>query len=583
MKAQLTKPTRTPPPNQCAPVTFSTTGGYPNTMKVYMNTATNGATIFYTVGTSDYVTPTHNGSTPTGATHVYTGPVNVAVNAEKFFEAVAYKSGMTDSAFTEFDADNTGGGGQAPIRLSGASSSSPRTVTYNLDKAGNRTGPNGVVDTGVATSYTPNNLNQYTGVGGTNNVGNGSEHELNSYQGINYTYVNDERLASVISSTNNYQLLHDALGRCVKRTLNNITTYYVYDGEKPILEYNSSGAITGRNLYGKAIDEILMRIDATYGTYYYQDDHEGSVTHLISSSGGLLARYRYDVFGAPSIEDGNGSGLPPSAFNNRFMFTGREYAANFGIYEYRARAYHPGLGRFMSEDPKGFVHRMGVGKEPDKWDFFAHPDEGELNLFRYCDNDPLDFTDPMGLDLTLVGQDGNPLTADQLAYAQQQYAIGKTQAITNRNGSINQAAADKFRAVEGSDTVHVKMKMTNEKYNAKEFSVQKNKDGSYNFNVKWNPHLARVNHNDSRNSPGAILLHEVFHAADLLRNGSEFIHAEQGGTRAGMPSKSGSPAEIRALNFEQSVYPQLNHEGVRDDLGFKGWIPVGAPNEGGQE
>src|SRR5437762_2305361 len=61
------------------------------------------------------------------------------------------------------------------------------------------------------------------------------------------------------------------------------------------------------------------------------------------------------------------------------MFTGREYSALFGFYEYRARAYHPGLGRFMSEDPKLF-------------------DAGDYNLFRYCHNDPIDLRDPMGLD-----------------------------------------------------------------------------------------------------------------------------------------------------------------------------------------
>ena len=37
--------------------------------------------------------------------------------------------------------------------------------------------------------------------------------------------------------------------------------------------------------------------------------------------------------------------------------------------QYRARAYHPSRGRFMSEDPKLF-------------------DAGDYNLFRYCHNDP---------------------------------------------------------------------------------------------------------------------------------------------------------------------------------------------------
>jgi len=87
------------------------------------------------------------------------------------------------------------------------------------------------------------------------------------------------------------------------------------------------------------------------------------------------------------------------------MFTGREYSGTFGVYEYRARAYHPWLGRFMSEDPKGFVYGAGLGKEPDKWDFFQHPNEGELNLYRYCANDPLGKSDPTGLIFLVTGGD----------------------------------------------------------------------------------------------------------------------------------------------------------------------------------
>jgi RHS repeat-associated protein len=172
----------------------------------------------------------------------------------------------------------------------------------------------------------------------------------------------------------------------VKRTLNGVTTYYVYDGEKPILEYNSTGGLAGWNVYGKGIDEILQRI--AYGNYFFQQDHEGSVTHLTDPSGNVIEKYRYDAFGAPTFYNGSGTQISSTAYNNRFLFTGREYAATyystyvptFKFYEYRARAYHPGLGRFMSEDPKLF-------------------DAGDYNLFRYCHNDPIDFTDPMGLEV----------------------------------------------------------------------------------------------------------------------------------------------------------------------------------------
>ena len=101
----------------------------------------------------------------------------------------------------------------------------------------------------------------------------------------------------------------------------------------------------------------------------------------------MIEQYHYDAFGAPTFYDANTNQINSTAYNNRFLFTGREYAATyrgiyvqaFRFYEYRARAYHPDLGRFMSEDPKLF-------------------DAGDYNLFRYCHNDPIDFTDPMGLD-----------------------------------------------------------------------------------------------------------------------------------------------------------------------------------------
>jgi RHS repeat-associated protein len=138
--------------------------------------------------------------------------------------------------------------------------------------------------------------------------------------------------------------------------------------------------ITGRNVYGKGIDEILMRTDTTANSgqpFYYQQNHEGSVTHLTDASGTVIEKYRYDVFGAPTAYDGNGNVLTGTAYNNRFLFTGREYRWAYGFYEYRARAYHAVLGRFMSEDPKLF-------------------DAGDYNLFRYCHNDPLDRADLMG-------------------------------------------------------------------------------------------------------------------------------------------------------------------------------------------
>src|SRR4029077_12994846 len=107
-----------------------------------------------------------------------------------------------------------------------------RAVHYDLDKAGNR---NTVVDSVQGTTAystpVPNYINQYENVG-ADTVSNGPEHEIASYKNVNYTYLKDEHLIGVssVNPNNTYQLAYDALGRCVKRTINGVTKYYIYDG-----------------------------------------------------------------------------------------------------------------------------------------------------------------------------------------------------------------------------------------------------------------------------------------------------------------------------------------------------------------
>ena len=72
----------------------------------------------------------------------------------------------------------------------------------------------------------------------------------------------------------------------------------------------------------------------------------------------------------------------------------------------------------MSEDPKLFVRRAGLGASPGDWTFAAHPDEAEFNLFRYCGNDPIDFADPMGLE--------NPAWLDAVVPGAYEYDQGVT-------------------------------------------------------------------------------------------------------------------------------------------------------------
>ena len=368
-------PTPTPPPGQVATPTFNPDGAYyiscanSYTFNVMISTTTSGARIRWTTDGTNWTDMANGGM----------AAFTVGANQTKTLQAYAYKTGMNNSnihgADYSFERECADALPLEPWQMEPQAPDTVSTVTYDLDKAGNRRSVNGQ-------TYSPNSINQYTGSVGVNPITNGNDHEISDYYGFHYTYMRDQEMIQVSAPGLTYDLAYDALGRCVKRTINGDTTYYIYDGEKPILEYRSDGTIA-RNLYGKGIDEILMRTDPRVNggqTFYYQQDHVGSVTHLTNwnnANGRVIEKYRYDAFGAPTVYDGAGNRRQNGTiYNNRFLFTGREYAGAWN-YEYRARMYHSGLGRFMSEDPKLF-------------------DAGDYNLFRYCHNDPIDFADPMG-------------------------------------------------------------------------------------------------------------------------------------------------------------------------------------------
>jgi RHS repeat-associated protein len=247
------------------------------------------------------------------------------------------------------------------------------SYTYSADGL-NRTSVN---DNGVPTTYTPNWLNQYTTVGGQALVHNGNFH-LYSFNGWTYVYDADARLTSATATGQSTAFVYDGLGRCVKRTINGVVTLITYDGWQPIVEWDSAGNRIAFNIYGAGADEILSRYDVGLDYIHYHSDHMGNVQFLLNRTNVGIEKYTYDVFGKPKITDWNGNVRTQSAYGNRFMFTGREYLSTLGIYDYRTRAYHPGLGRFLQTDPIGFA-------------------AGDINLYRYCGNNPVNGTDPFGL------------------------------------------------------------------------------------------------------------------------------------------------------------------------------------------
>lgn len=159
---------------------------------------------------------------------------------------------------------------------------------------------------------------------------------------------------------------YDALGRRVTRNFGGgrDVTKFTYDGQDILVDDNF-GTQT-KYLNGAGIDNKLRQTTGSSANYFLTD-HQLSTYGLTNSAGSLSASQTFDSYG----------NISNNSFPSRYQYTGREYDSFTGIYHYRSRACDSNLGRFISEDPSGFV--------------------GGTNLYAYVGNNPTQFTDPLGL------------------------------------------------------------------------------------------------------------------------------------------------------------------------------------------
>ena len=158
-------------------------------------------------------------------------------------------------------------------------------------------------------------------------------------------------------------------------------TWTVYNGTSPdalpYADFNGSGTLLTRYVSGPGmvngavVDELLARTSSGGTTAWYLTDKLDSVRDIVSSSGTELDHIVYDSFGNILTETNASNG-------DRFKFAGMEYDATTGQYYDQARYYSAITGRFVALDPTGFG-------------------AGDVNLYRYVANGPLNATDPTGL------------------------------------------------------------------------------------------------------------------------------------------------------------------------------------------
>ncbi len=200
-----------------------------------------------------------------------------------------------------------------------------------------------------------------------------------------YVYDPENRIQATAGTVYTY----DADGQRVLKSNTSGTalkTYWMGNGNV-LAEADGSGNLTAEYIYfnGKRI----ARIDLPANTvHYYLSDHLGSSTKIISSAGVVEEESDFTAFG---------SELTAAQGANHYKFTSKERDSETGLDLMGARYYSNVLGRWTKPDPLPWLEWQH-GHEEDRKKFDAWIDNPQnLNLYTYVLNNPLNHTDPTGM------------------------------------------------------------------------------------------------------------------------------------------------------------------------------------------
>jgi len=145
--------------------------------------------------------------------------------------------------------------------------------------------------------------------------------------------------------------------------------YYTPDG---ILLFEKEGTAGSARYFIYAEGYLVAMVTADNQTFFYHSDKTGNILFVTDGEGNVAASYSYDPFGLVI-------GRSQTTIRNDFTYGGAFGIIDEGdgLYFMQNRYYDAMTGRFIQRDPVGIA--------------------GSLNLYRYCNNNPVATVDPDGL------------------------------------------------------------------------------------------------------------------------------------------------------------------------------------------
>ena len=250
------------------------------------------------------------------------------------------------------------------------------SYTYTYDTAGNiqskKVGS-------TTTNYTYGNsawrdlLTAYNGGSITYSGGNPTKY----YDGSTFTWTQGRRLATAKVGSTNISYTYDMAGVRSSKTVG--STKYDFTTLSGLVTRQTGGGKTIDFVYDENNQPLAMKYNNTL--YYYVLNAQGDVVRIVNSSRSVVASYTYDLWGKIISSSGTLADINP------LRYRGYYYDSETGFYYLQSRYYDPEIGRFINADSYASTDATGLLS---------------TNMFAYCENDPVNKSDPSGEAFSLI-------------------------------------------------------------------------------------------------------------------------------------------------------------------------------------
>lgn len=208
------------------------------------------------------------------------------------------------------------------------------------------------------------------------------------YKGDTCTWSQRGELKSVKKDNQEaFKYYYDANGIRNKKIANGVETKFVVVGTKILKSIIKVGNEERTIKYKYVLDKLegfVYTKDGISKEYRYERNIFGDITRIYNSEGSIEATYVYDAYGRVKVINSTGEEDTNIEFIgniNPFRYRGYYFDIETGLYYLNSRYYDPELGRFIS---------------PDTMEYLSPNNINGLNLYCYCNNNPINKYDSTG-------------------------------------------------------------------------------------------------------------------------------------------------------------------------------------------